>query len=81
MLAVSERVSGHGERDEDEEVVWHLLAGGHECAGDCDFHPIACTNTEGIAAPAPQCDVPVKLATPGERWCVSCLEIVEAGDN
>ncbi|WP_328336695.1 hypothetical protein [Streptomyces violaceus] len=70
MLATQERV-----RTEDgiTVLVWHKPAQPEQCNGECDFHPISCSNTEGITAPGPLRDVPLDLKEPGERWCTDCL--------
>ncbi|MCX5598475.1 hypothetical protein AB0I27_22410 [Streptomyces sp. NPDC050597] len=71
MLATQERVR----IDSDTAVlVWHKAVG--RCDGECDFHPIACSDTEGIVAPGPKQDVPLRLDKPGERWCPDCLAII-----
>lgn len=71
MLATSERV-----RDTDGQgdvLIWHKAVG--RCDGQCDFHPIACSDTEGIVLPGPKQDVPLSLDKPGERWCTNCLAL------
>jgi len=71
MLATSERV-----RDTDgrtEVLVWHKSVG--RCDGQCDFHPIACSQDEGIMLPGPKQDVPLSLDKPGESWCPDCLAL------
>ncbi|MFG2970902.1 hypothetical protein ACGFZS_47300 [Streptomyces sp. NPDC048288] len=74
MLATPERT-----RDDHDRPIqlWHLLGDGHVCNGECDFHPIACSNTEGITLPAGTRDVPVDLDEPGQRWCGDCLVIAQ----
>ncbi|MFE0063418.1 hypothetical protein [Streptomyces sp. NPDC059003] len=74
MLAVAERLRGIG--DVPDVVIWHAPGDGAECDGDCDFHAIACSDSEGIVLPAPKRDVPVDLGVPGERWCDDCLAII-----
>lgn len=73
MLATPERT-----RDDHGRTIqlWHLLADGHQCNGECDFHPIACSSEEGIVLPAGTRDVPVGLDEPGQRWCGDCLATV-----
>lgn len=73
MLATPERV-----REDDGRTVqvWHLLADGQACNGECDFHPIACSNDEGIVAPGGLRDVSVELGEPGQRWCGDCVAII-----
>lgn len=74
MLATSERVRGAaGQAD---TIVWHKAVG--RCTGDCDFHPIACSDTEGITLPGPKQDIPLSLDKPGERWCPNCLALVRS---
>ncbi|MFD4165288.1 hypothetical protein ACFWRT_33160 [Streptomyces cyaneofuscatus] len=51
-------------------------AAGHRCTGECDFHPMACSEEEGIVAPAPKQDVPIRLAKENEAWCTVCLALV-----
>ncbi len=76
MLAVSERVKGYGR--EPDTIVWHRSKAGHRCTGACDFHPIACSDDEGIVLPGPKQDVPLTLDRPGERWCTDCLTVAKA---
>ncbi|MCI3279194.1 hypothetical protein [Streptomyces cylindrosporus] len=71
MLATSERVRAADGRT--DVLVWHKSAG--RCDGQCDFHPIACSDTEGIVMPGPKQDVPISLDKPGERWCSDCLAL------
>ena len=73
MLAVSERVPGYGRTP--DQTIWHKPAAGHRCDGACDFHPIACSDEEGIVAPAPKQDVPIRLAKENEGWCTDCLNL------
>lgn len=72
MLATQERV-----RTEDGSTVliWHKAVEPERCNGECDWHPIACSPTEGIAAPGPLKDVPLDLDEPGQRWCANCLAL------
>ena len=74
MLATQERVRTEGGRT---VLVWHKAVG--RCNGQCDWHPIACSDTEGIVAPGPKQDVPLRLDKPGESWCPDCLTIIRAG--
>ncbi|NUP20785.1 MAG: hypothetical protein HOZ81_32860 [Streptomyces sp.] len=71
MLATQERVRLDGGQ---VAIVWHRSPG--RCNGECDFHPIACSADEGIIAPGPKQDVPIRLEVPGERWCSDCLAII-----
>ncbi|MEW1630825.1 hypothetical protein AB0387_26125 [Streptomyces sp. NPDC089173] len=73
MLAVSERVPGYGRTP--DQTIWHKPAPGHRCDGACDFHPIACSEEEGIVAPAPKRDVPVRLKKENEAWCTDCFNL------
>ncbi|WP_405506358.1 hypothetical protein OG323_06120 [Streptomyces cyaneofuscatus] len=73
MLAVSERVPGYGRTS--DQTIWHKPAAGHRCTGECDFHPIACSEEEGIVAPGPKQDVPIRLEKENERWCPDCLAL------
>jgi uncharacterized protein (DUF2237 family) len=73
MLAVPERVSG--DTVFTESLVWHKPVG---CVTE-EFQPIACSDTHGIVFPPPKQDVPLRLAKPGERWCVDCLNVINAG--
>lgn len=70
MLATPERT-----RDDHGRTIqlWHLLADGHQCSGECDFHPIACSTDKGIVAPGGLRDVSVELDEPGQRWCPKCV--------
>ncbi|MET9051236.1 hypothetical protein ABZW50_08790 [Streptomyces bacillaris] len=73
MLAVSERITGlNGEPD---QTIWHKPGPGHRCTGECDFHPIACSEEEGIAFPGPKQNVPIRLDRENERWCEGCLNL------
>lgn len=72
MLATPERVRGDGGRT--EVLVWHKPVG----RPVEEFQPIACSNVEGIAFPAPKRDVPLRLDEPGERWCADCLAIARS---
>ncbi|MFB8247311.1 hypothetical protein ACFC5X_19990 [Streptomyces sp. NPDC055952] len=74
MLAVQERVRAE---DGTTVLVWHKAAQPEQCNGECDFHPIACSDTEGTTAPGPLRDVPLRLKQQDERWCTDCL----AGDR
>ena len=74
MLATPERVPGYGRAP--DQTVWHKPGDGHRCTGDCDFHPIACSTDEGIVAPAPKRDVPLRLDQPNESWCLACLDLI-----
>lgn len=71
MLAVPELVRGHGRTP--DQTIWHKPAVDHRCTGDCDFHPIACSEEEGIIAPGPMQDVPIRLEKEHEAWCTDCL--------
>lgn len=71
MLATSERVREDDGRT--EVLVWHKAVG--RCDGQCDFHPIACSSTEGIVMPGPKQDVPLSLNEAGQRWCPDCLAL------
>ncbi|MFD3638218.1 hypothetical protein [Streptomyces griseus] len=73
MIAVSERVPGHGRTP--HQTIWHKPAVGHRCTGACDFHPIACSEEEGIVAPAPKQDVPIRLTKENEAWCTDYLNL------
>lgn len=73
MLATPERMRTEGGAT---VLVWHKSVG--RCDGQCDFHPIACSDTEGIVAPGPKQDVPLRLDKPGERWCPDCLAVIRA---
>lgn len=66
MLATQERVRLDGGQT---IIVWHKSADPEQCNGECDWHPIACSETDGITAPGPLKDVPLDLDEPGERWC------------
>lgn len=70
MLATQERVRLDGGQI---AIVWHKAADPEQCNGECDWHPIACSETEGITAPGPLKNVPLDLDEPGERWCTDCL--------
>ncbi|MGW5123285.1 hypothetical protein ACWEQ7_04320 [Streptomyces sp. NPDC004069] len=72
MRATAERVRG---TDGQTETVWHKARG--RCDGQCDFHAIACSDTEGIVLPGPNRDMPLNLDVPGERWCPDCLAATE----
>lgn len=74
MLATPERVSGYGRTP--DRTIWHKPGLGHRCTGECDFHPIACSEEEGIVAPAPKRDVPLILDQPDESWCPACLDLI-----
>ncbi|WP_405824161.1 hypothetical protein OG705_29015 [Streptomyces sp. NBC_00838] len=74
MLAVSQRVPGHGRTP--DQTIWHKSAPGHRCTGRCDFHPIACSTDEGIIFPATKQDVPIRLEKEHEAWCGDCLVII-----
>jgi hypothetical protein len=74
MLATPERVRGDGQAP--DQIVWHKPVG--RCNGECDFHAIACSDTEGIVFPAPKQEVPLRLDKPGERWCPDCLAIIRS---
>lgn len=74
MLATPERVPGCGRTH--DQTIWHKPGAGHRCAGDCDFHPIACSADEGIVAPAPKQDVPLRLSVEHESWCADCLALI-----
>lgn len=74
MLATPERIPGHGRAR--DQTVWHKPAPGHRCAGDCDFHPIACSAQEGIAVPGPKQDVPLHIDKDHETWCANCLSLI-----
>lgn len=76
MLATPERVR---EPDGRPVRVWHLLADGQDCDGNCDWHAIACSNEDGIVMPTGTRDVPVDLDEPGQRWCGDCLAIARVG--
>jgi len=73
MLATQERMRLDGGQ---VVIVWHRSPG--RCDGECDFHPIACSEQEGIVAPGPKQNVPIRLDTPGERWCPGCLAVIRA---
>lgn len=73
MLAVSERIPGYGHTP--DQTIWHKPAPGHRCTGECDFHPIACSEEEGIVAPGPKRDVPIRLTKEHEAWCTDCLAL------
>ncbi len=73
MLATQERVRAG---DGTTTLVWHKAVG--SCNGACDFHPIACSDTDGIVVPGPKKDVPLSLDKPGERWCTACLSLIRA---
>lgn len=76
MLATPERIPG--DLNTPDKIIWHKPADRHRCKGDCDFHAIACSQGEddGIHAPAPKQDVPVKLNRPHQSWCADCLDLV-----
>jgi hypothetical protein len=57
--------------------IWHLLAEGQTCNGECDWHAIACSSDEGIAMPGGTRDVPLELDEPGQRWCPDCLALAK----
>lgn len=76
MLAFAERVKGYGRVP--DTTVWHKPKPGHRCNGACDFHPIACSDDEGIIFPGPKQDVPARLDRPGETWCPDCLKQAKA---
>ncbi|MER8003009.1 hypothetical protein [Streptomyces sp. NPDC095613] len=76
MLATQERVH-EGDRT---VIIWHMAAEPEQCSGECDWHPIACSTTEGIIAPGPLREIPIDLAavpleqkTEAQRWCSDCL--------
>ena len=73
MLATRERVTD----GRAETTVWHKAVA--PCDGQCDFHQVACSPTDGIAMPGPQQDVPLDLDEPGERWCLDCLALITDG--
>lgn len=75
MLATPERVR---KADGRTVQVWHMLAAGQTCDGECDFHRIACSSEDGIVLPGVVRDVPVELDEPGQRWCADCLTIIRA---
>ncbi|WP_030570252.1 hypothetical protein [Streptomyces aureocirculatus] len=76
MQATPERVrEGSGRTVQ----VWHLLADGQDCNGDCDWHPISCSDEEGIVAPGGTRDVPLDLDERGQRWCGDCLVLARVG--
>ncbi|WP_327335865.1 hypothetical protein OG384_04325 [Streptomyces sp. NBC_01324] len=74
MLATPERVVGRGRTP--DRTIWHKPGSGHRCAGNCDFHPIACSEEEGIVAPAPNRDIPLRLDVEHETWCGDCLTLI-----
>ncbi|MBZ6290408.1 hypothetical protein KVH30_02320 [Streptomyces olivaceus] len=73
MLATHERVRTESDTT---VLVWHKSDG--HCDGQCDFHPIACSDTDGIVLPGPTQDVPLNLDKPGESWCPDCLALIRA---
>ncbi|MEU3720312.1 hypothetical protein [Streptomyces californicus] len=73
MLALSERVSGYGRTP--DQTIWHKPGPGHRCIGQCDYHPIACSEEEGIVFPGPKRNVPIRLDAENERWCPDCLAL------
>ena len=75
MLATAERVRNGTKQP--EAVVWHRFPRGQRCAGDCDFHAIACSDEEGIACPGPLQDIPLDLDAPRQSWCPDCLATVK----
>lgn len=70
MLAVAERVPEGGTF----VTIWRRYPL-EACDGDCAFHPIACSDEEGISVPGSLHDVPPNLNVDGERWCSDCLVI------
>jgi hypothetical protein len=74
MLATPERIRGQGATP--DTTIWHKPVG--DCKGDCDFHPIACSDDEGIVLPGGTRNVPLNLDEPGERWCPACLALARA---
>ncbi|MGW2595447.1 hypothetical protein ACWCXC_34955 [Streptomyces sp. NPDC001515] len=76
MLATPERAPGYGRAP--DRTIWHKPGDGHRCTGGCDFHPIACSAEEGIVAPAPDRDVPLRLDVPDESWCPDFLALIRS---
>ncbi|MFF8617102.1 hypothetical protein [Streptomyces sp. NPDC015350] len=74
MLATSERIHGA----ESTTIVWHGAAHPEACDGQCDWHAIMCSTTEGITMPGSLRDVPLDLDVPGEYWCPDCRSAIQA---
>ncbi|WP_158712421.1 hypothetical protein [Streptomyces sp. NRRL F-5135] len=78
MLATQERVR-EGDRT---IIIWHKAAEPEQCNGGCDWHPIACSTTEGITTPGSLREIPIDLAevplertAEAQRWCSNCLAV------
>lgn len=72
MLAIPERIIGAA--GETKRIVWHKPVG----SVIADFQRIACSEEEGITAPAPKSEVPLRLDKSGEGWCPTCLARIRA---